>query len=309
MSKAEPSRLDKIYKQSKLKPPYKDWPFVKRFWVFQNERAPIIALFVVGLALAAAVSRISGGPNWLRVLIAASMSALYFLQIRLADEPKDFEHDNQFHPNRPVQRGLITLSELNTVKKICIFLFLALACLTKSPLIIALALVQQCYSFLTRKEFFIRDWLRQHFFIYQYSHYAQLLILSWLSVTVLGIQGLHEQLIYFGFFLSMIAPVEASRTIGGSDGKQADDRFSFKMGVGVALMSFLLVTAIAIAYAVFLLAHTGKNLNPIMLGLGLLVVAAAAIRYEHDPVTKNAQILNVSSLVMYLCIAGTLLIG
>ncbi len=309
MSKTEQNRIEIIYKQSRLKPPYDRWPFIRRFWVFQNERVPIVALFVVGLALTASVAKISGNFDWMLVIIAASMSTLYFLQIRLADEPKDFEHDNKYHPKRPVQRGLITLKELALTKNLSITAFLVLACLTGSLLVVALAVLQQAYSYLTRKEFFVRDWLRQHFFIYQYSHYAQLLILGWLSITILQIQPLHEQLIYFGYFLAMIAPVESSRTIGGSDEKQADDRYSYKLGTGVALASFLVVTVLMVGYTVFLLQRTGGSLNPILLVLGLVVIALAAIRYEHNPITKNAEVLNFSSLIIYLCAAGTLLIS
>ncbi len=309
MTKTEQKRLERIYKQSRLKPPYDTWRFIRRFWVFQQERVPIIALFAVGLVVTIGIAKVSHNLDWTHVLIAALMSTLYFLQIRLADEPKDFEHDNKYHPNRPVQRGLITLKELARAKNSTIVIFMILACLTGSLAVVTLAVLQQSYSYLTRKEFFVRDWLRQHFFIYQYSHYAQLLILSWLSVTILRIQPLHEQLVYFGYVLAMIAPIESSRTIGGTDEKQADDRYSYKLGTHFALASFLGVTALAVGYTIFLIMRTDGGLNPILLVPGLLVIAWAAIRYEHNPITKNAEILNVASLIMYLCSAGTLLLS
>lgn len=309
MTKTEQIRLTKIYTQSQLQSPYSSWRFSHRFWVFQRERVPIIALLTIGLVATAAVAKISHNFDWTRVLIATLMSSLYFLQIRLADEPKDFEHDNKYHPNRPVQRGLITLKELARAKNLTITLFIGLACLTGSLMVVAVAVLQQLFSYLTRHEFFIRDWLRKHFFIYQYSHYLQLLILSWLSVTILQIQPLHEQIVYFGYILALIAPIESSRTIGGVDEKQADDRYSFKLGTGVALASFLAVTLIMIGYTLYLIGHTAGNLNPILLIPGLLVIAVAAIRYEHNPITKNAEALNVAALIMYLCSAGTLLLS
>ena len=309
MTKAERERLTRIYGMSQLKPPFTTWRFTRRFWVFQQERVPIIALLTIGLIATAAVAKISHNFDWTRIVIATFMSSLYFLQIRLADEPKDFEHDNKYHPQRPVQRGLITLKELARTKDVTIGLFLLLALLTRSVEVVTVAIVQQLFSYLTRHEFFIRNWLRRHFFIYQYSHYAQLLILSWLSVTILRIQPFHEQLIYFGYILALIAPVESSRTIGGSDEKQADDRYSYKLGTNVALSSFLLVTILMISYTLFLISHTAGTLNPILLVPGLLVIAAAAVRYQHNPVTKNAEALNAASLIMYLCSAGTLLIS
>lgn len=309
MPKTEQNRLEKIYKQSRLKPPYDKWSFIRRFWIFQNERVPIIALFVFNLALTTAVAKISNNFDWTNILIATLMLTLYFLQIRLADEPKDFEHDNKYHPKRPVQRGLITLKELGLARNVTIVSFLVLACLTGSLAVMALAVLQQSYSYLTRKEFFVRDWLRQHFFIYQYSHYAQLLILAWLITTVLQIQPLQDQFIYFGYLIAMIAPVEASRTIGGSDKKQAGDRFSYKLGARTALAGFLAVTIILIGFTVFLIQHTGSDFNPALLIVGLMVVAWAAIVYEHNPITKNAEILHTASFIMYLCSAGTLLIA
>ncbi len=310
MSKREQSRLEKIYKQSRLKPPYDKWPLLKRLWVFQNERVPIAALFIVGLLLNIAVAKLANHHiDWLPVIIATTLSTLYFIQVRLADEPKDFEHDNKYHPKRPVQRGLVSLGELSTTKRLVIGIFMIIACLTGSLTVVVFAVLQQAYSYLTHKEFFVRDWLREHFFIYQFSHYIQLPILAWLSVMVFGIEGFNEQLLYFGYILAMSGPIELSRTIGGIDEKQAGDRYSYKLGTRTAIALFLALTGIVIGYTVILLQYSGNALSPILLVIGLLAVAWATLRYEHHPVVKNADILNGSSLIMYICAAGTLLIS
>ncbi len=45
-----------------------------------------------------------------KVLLAAfGNSFLAFLQLRIADEFKDFEEDSKYRPYRPLPRGLITL--------------------------------------------------------------------------------------------------------------------------------------------------------------------------------------------------------
>lgn len=302
-------RLAKIYKQSKLKSPYTNWSFVRRFWVFQNERIPLIAMAVVALSLTAAVTRLHGNFYWPDVLIASAMVVLYFLQIRLADEPKDFEHDNKYYPHRPVQRGVITLRELARLKNGIIVSFLLLAVVTGSRVVVLLAVFQQFYSYLTRQEFFMRDWLRQHFLTYQFSHYVQLFILSWLILTVLDVQSPGVRFVYFVYAMLMIGMVEASRTIGGEDKRAAKDRYSYRLGMGLALSSFVAFTLAVTGYTVFLVDRAAEDLPWLVLALGLLVITASIIKYIQQPTTKSAELMNGASLVMYLSSAITLLLS
>src|SRR2546430_12635765 len=45
-------------------------------------------------------------------LTAFVTAFLFFLQLRIADEFKDFEEDSRYRPYRPVPRGLVGLREL-----------------------------------------------------------------------------------------------------------------------------------------------------------------------------------------------------
>lgn len=310
MQKREQGRLTKIYLQSRLKSPYKKQPFAHRLWTYQRERVPVVALFLVGLILYTAVAWSAHHRFDWTILLATILSTLYLIQVRLADEPKDYEHDLQHHADRPVQRGLVTLGELRKVKYFIIGLFLLLACFSGSLFIIVLAVIQQLYAYAAQREFFVRDWLRQHFLAYQYSHYGQLLVLGWLTTTVLGINGPGEQLLYFGYVVAMSAPIELSRTIGGNDDKNASDRYSHRLGVTIALALFLISVAIVTLYTAFVAQHTGGgNLNPIPLVIGLLPIGYTALRYEHSPTTKNASILAVSAAIIYIASAVTLLVS
>ena len=310
MSTDEKHRLEKIYKESKLKPPYSTQSFMRRFWIFQNERIPLIVMAAIALSVTAAVARANNHFQWYRVIIASLMVVLYFLQIRLADEPKDFEHDNEFYPNRPVQRGVITLKELSRLKNGVVASFLVLAVLSGSWVVFVLACIQQVYSYLTRKEFFVRDWLRRHFLTYQFSHYVQLFILAWLILTVLSIQPISDKLVYFAYVMLMIGMIESSRTIGGTDKREAKDRYSYRLGIGVALASFAAFTLAVLGFTVFLIYRIQSDFNWLfLLIIGILAVGWTIIRYEHKPITKNAEFLNGASLVMYLCSALALLLS
>lgn len=306
MNRQEKDRLKVIYKQSVLKSPYTKWSFAHRFWVFQNERIPILVMTIVALSLTAAIAKANNNLDWPRIFIACFIVVLYFLQIRLADEPKDYEHDSKFYPQRPVQRGVITLKELSYLKNATIAGFFILAALTSSLEIFVVACFQQFYSYLTRKEFFVRDWLREHFITYQFSHYVQLLILDWLILTVLHIEPINEKLIYFIFVIIMMGMIEASRTIGGTDGHKAKDRYSYFLGVNQALLSFVSLTVVAAGYTIFLVQRLNGDVKWFILILGLLIVCWSVIKYKQKPTMKHAELMNGASLLMYLSSVATL---
>lgn len=301
-------RLQNIYQKSHLKSPYNRWSLARRLWVYQNERVPIVILSVMGLALYGAVSSITHPVfNWSQVLLATTFSTLYFIQIRLSDEPKDYEHDNRYHSARPVQRGLVTLRELRNVKRTVIFLFLGFGFFSESLTIFVLALAQQACAYLTQKEFFVRDWLRQHFISYQLLHYVQLLLLGWITTTIVGINDINQHILYYGYVLSMSMPIELSRTIGGIDDKAAADRYSHQIGTTAALTYFFATVVVATVYTLVLSQQVGATSSLFLLVFGLLAIAYATVRYIHQPIVKNATILNLSSIIFYLASTGTLL--
>ena len=309
MSETDKNRLERIYKESVVKPPYTSWSLARRFFVFQYERVPLLILAIMGVSLTYAITKLSDAVDWNSVVIASSMIVLYFLQIRLADEPKDFEHDNKHYPQRPVQRGLITLRELAYLKNIVIVAFLILAVAVGSWAVLILAIIQQGYSFLTRKEFFLREWLRKHFLTYQFSHYVQLLILGWLVLSVLSIQPLFEKGLYFGYSMLMIGLVESSRTIGGVDKKAAKDRYSYRLGITTVLTSFVVFIISVVAYTAYLVERTGRTTVwlPIIFGIG--IVTYSIVRYRASPTTKNAELLNGASLIVYVCSSLTIILS
>jgi len=85
-----------------------------KWWVYQKERFPFIAHGPLILAFSASAVCFSsllreGTPSIQSLLAAFSSSFLFFLQLRIADEFKDFEEDSRYRPYRPVPRGLVTL--------------------------------------------------------------------------------------------------------------------------------------------------------------------------------------------------------
>ena len=87
-------------------------------------------------------------------------SLLFFLQLRIADEFKDYEDDARYRPYRPVPRGLVSLRELAWVGAGAAAVQLALA-LALDPSVAWLLGIAWVYLALMTREFFVPHWLKR----------------------------------------------------------------------------------------------------------------------------------------------------
>ena len=149
---------------------------MNRWWIYQRERFPILAhgLLIAAFSLSAlCASALLRGqivlPGLTPAVVAFVTAFLFFLQLRIADEFKDFEEDARFRPYRPVPRGLVTLRELGVLGFIAALCQLALAFLLQLDLVLLL-LVVWLYLALMSKEFFLGPWLRTRPILYLLSH-------------------------------------------------------------------------------------------------------------------------------------------
>ena len=96
---------------------------MNRWLVYQRERFPLPATdrWSRRSARRRSASRrsfrghVAGLPRQAGRSVAFVTALLFFLQLRIADEFKDFEDDARYRPYRPVPRGLVTLRELGVV--------------------------------------------------------------------------------------------------------------------------------------------------------------------------------------------------
>src|SRR6266571_4886269 len=93
-----------------------------RWWVYQRERFPVLghgpliaAFSFSAVCFSALLRRQSELPPVRTCLVAFGTAFLFFLQLRIADEFKDFEEDSRYRPYRAVPRGLVSLRELGVL--------------------------------------------------------------------------------------------------------------------------------------------------------------------------------------------------
>ena len=151
---------------------------MNRWITYQRERfpllahAPLVAAFSASAVCYSRLVRGEAGLPAVRPLLVAFITALlFFLQLRISDEFKDYEDDARFRPYRAVPRGLVSLRELGWIGIGAALVQLALAVWLNAWLVWLLILAW-LYLALMSREFFVPDWLKAQPSIYLASHMA-----------------------------------------------------------------------------------------------------------------------------------------
>jgi 4-hydroxybenzoate polyprenyltransferase len=288
-----------------------------RWWVYQRERFPILAHSPIILAFslsAVSYSALLRGastlPGWKPCFVAFANSFLTFLQLRLADEFKDFDEDSRFRPYRPVPRGLIKLRELAWIWAACILLQLLFA-LWLSPRLVPLLVVTWIYLGLMSREFFLRDWLKARPITYMLSHMAIMPLVDLYTTACdwvpLGYRRPPPGLLWF-LVVSYCNGVvlEIGRKIRTPvDEEKGVETYSFLWGRQRAVIVWLSVMTLTAAFAIEAARGIAFGLPATFL-LGSLVVTSTAlgVRFLASEVLGRGKSLEVIggvwSLLLYL---------
>ena len=117
---------------------------------------------------------------------------MFFFQLRLTDEFKDYEEDLKYRPYRPVQRGIITLKTLRNIGIVTVIMQIISAFLINPKILVYMSFVW-IYMFLMAKEFFIKEWLTKRIVIYALSHVVIMIFINLVIIKAAGfIMTSHE---------------------------------------------------------------------------------------------------------------------
>jgi 4-hydroxybenzoate polyprenyltransferase len=288
-----------------------------RWWVYQRERFPLLAhtpiIAAFSLSAVSYSALIRGAhqlPGWKSCVVAFASSFLFFLQLRLADEFKDFEEDSRYRPYRPVPRGLIKLSELGWLWAGCIALQLALA-LWLAPRLIVLLALTCTYLLLMSKEFFVRRWLKARPITYMVTHMAIMPLVDLYTTSCdwvpAGLSHPPRGLLWFllvSYFNGMV--VEIGRKIRSPQDEEAGvETYSFLWGRRNAVLVWLAMVACTAGFA-YVAAQEIGFARPILILLLTLFFAAVVVGMFilRGAVAKRGKYVEamagVWSLLMYL---------
>jgi 4-hydroxybenzoate polyprenyltransferase len=287
-----------------------------RWWVYQRERFPVFAhgLLILSFSLSAVCfSALLRGhtswPLWSSIVVAFISCFLFFLQLRIADEFKDFAEDSRYRPYRPVPRGLVTLKELGIVGVAGLLIQAALAIVLDYRLLLVLLIVW-IYLALMSKEFFVREWIENKPVTYLWTHMLIMPLIDFYATACDWIQYQNTPpngLIWFlivSFFNGIV--IEIGRKIRApEDEEEGVKTYTALWGIKTAViawMSMITVTALSAYWASRLI-----NFHNVMTGLLLflwvlaLFLAVNFIMSRHRTFAKWFEHFSgIWTLLMYL---------
>ena len=187
---------------------YHHLSLLKRFWIFQKERFPLV-LNLVAIAVfnfsAITYSRVfrnaEGFIAWKDYAVGIASTYTLFFLVRVLDEFKDAQHDLQHRAYLPIPRGVISLKELGWIAGVWTTLQVA-ALLMVQPTMFYYYFVVLAYLFLMRYEFFLSAWLKKNPMINNLAHMLVIPLLdiyaSGLDWKIAGVQPHLGLLFFFG---------------------------------------------------------------------------------------------------------------
>ncbi len=301
-----------------------------RWWIYQRERFPLLShgLLIAMFSYAAlsysfllrthqtaesSLERFSV-PSWGAAVVGFCCCLLFFLQLRIADEFKDFQDDCRYRPERPVPRGLVTLRELGVLFAIGALLQLLLTAWLSLSLVLLLAAVW-AYLAMMSQEFFLGDWLKARPALYLISHMVIMPLIDlfatacdWWPTWGQPPLGLHW-LITASFFNGIV--IELGRKIYAPvDERTGVPTYSSLWGRTTACSVWLAMMLATAGFALAAAAQLGHaRIVAGILMLAVLLASLAVGRFLREPTTARARQIEKLSGLWTLLMYGSLGLG
>jgi 4-hydroxybenzoate polyprenyltransferase len=250
-------------------------------------------------------------PGALAVAFASAL--LFFFQLRVLDEFKDYEDDARWRPYRPVPRGLVTLRELGMLGMGAGLVQLALALAWDAALVAPLAVVW-AYSLLMGKEFFVRRWLKARPVLYMGSHAVIVPLITFYLTACDWLRAGHTVPHGLGWFMatSYVASgvIEIGRKIRAPADEEAGVETYSSLWGGRAAIAALLCTMLTTAVLAVGAAHRIGTVMFVVPLAALLLAAGlvAAWRFLANPAPGEGKVFeNLSglwTLTIYLSVGA-----
>jgi 4-hydroxybenzoate polyprenyltransferase len=261
---------------------------MNRWIVYQRERFPLLGHGPLVAAFSASAVSFSSLlrhhvalPSAASLLVAFVTSLLFFLQLRIADEFKDYEDDARYRPYRPVPRGLVSLRELAWIGVGAAAVQLALA-LALAPSMTWLLAITWVYLALMTREFFVPRWLKARPIVYMTSHMVILPLVDLYATAcdwwVAGLRQAPSGLYWFLIvsYLNGLVIEIGRKTRVASDEEHGVETYSALWGTGGAVGAWLSAVLIT-AFAAWRAARRIGTGTPMILLLAALVASCGVV--------------------------------
>jgi len=295
--------------KTKSKKNNKPESFLKRLTKYQKERFPIIQYLIYILLYDLGFSILSSYlvnkyVSFSSINIIGFISVfLIFFELRLFDEIKDYDIDLKYSPQRPVQRGLISINEVK--KMLLIVIILLLFCNTFYGIQnFVLMVIIQIYIIIMAKEFFIGKKLKKNRVLYAMLHMVVMSLMTLyiishaVLVSMLNIR--HLTLLAISYLIGFI--IEVGRKIEApKEEKPGVDNYSKLLGPKKAayLLFFLTLLSSIFTFSIFIQLN---NTAGIISLFSPLIVLIGVINFIMNMNKRNSAIMNFSGIIYNMLI-------
>ncbi|NQZ85850.1 MAG: UbiA family prenyltransferase [Nanoarchaeales archaeon] len=283
---------------------------LKRFYEYQLERFPVhILLFTTLSVILGSFVIILKDVNLLLdeillLCVGAIVCLLYTFHIRVLDEIKDYSFDNKFHKDRPIQRGLISISELVFIDRIFLLVQVLLIYLFSFKSLIFWG-ITYLYSLVAKFEFFMKSKARKNFLIYNLLNLFQMFFLQIFlySLILTSITWYNPFLyVHFIYLLGKVFLLEVARKLKVKTlENKGKDTYSARFGIKKA--SFLFLVALFLTSGLFLslLNYLNSSLILYLLFLILIIIQVGVIIiYIKKQEETQVKFIELSALLFYV---------
>jgi 4-hydroxybenzoate polyprenyltransferase len=224
----------------------------------------------------------------------------FFFRLRVFDEVKDYKIDVINHPQRVLQSGRVTISQLILISGLLIFTEIIWSYLNGTSTIICW-LIAVAYSVLMRYEFFASTFLKKRLFLYASTHMLIMpLVILWIWSAFYTAGHTHTAL-YFLAALSLLGGFcfEIARKIHAPAAEKATvDSYSKSLGFAPAIIAVLLFMFAGVIVQSYLLNMINARLWPYVL-IALLYIVTAVVYVQCQRV-KEEKKLRLAELLVSL---------
>lgn len=285
---------------------------MNRFAKYLAERFPVPVTLLLGLATAGVAITVvelpllRAGGDFVAERHLVSGTLLMFLllfHLRVFDEHKDFAQDAATRPDRPVQRGLVTLNELKVAGAITIAAELAIAA-AHGQRALLWWLLPLGYSVLMLFEFGAKHWLAERYWLYAISHSAITSVVCAALVKGTGAPWSAEATVLGVMALASTFSIDVLRKTWMPASEIAGvDSWSRLVGVSTACNLGGALLVIAAACGAYLGWQAGGGI--VWLGVAGAITGWAFVevrRFAANPTAKGEKQLQVVAGVHYLIV-------
>lgn len=287
-----------------------------RWWIYQQERfpvfvhGPLVLVFALALMLFSSLQH-DEIPEFYRIAGAAISALIFFFQLRVADEHKDFHDDARWRPHRAVPRGLVALPELSRLAIAGAFVQFAIAISIDIGLVPILFGVW-LYIGLMTVEFFVPHWLKRTPSAYLVSH---MVVMPLIAFYISAFDWLCEcrelpaglgWVLALAFFCGLV--LELGRKIRTpADEREGVETYSAVWGSRNSILVWLLSVVLSAAAYEYAIGYVSDSIFLAGLGFGVIAFAgitAALFPRKGDGLTGSGKLIEPSSglmaMILYL---------